>query len=91
MFMSTISDMKSNNLGYSVPSTGLLPLVSEETLFDTEAFLATGNLFLLPCFSGKTRSAEQLWHVYENERGGKKTVSMLIICYIKGLSSSASC
>lgn len=46
--------------------------------------------FLLPCFSGKTRSAEQLWHVYENERE-KKTVSMLIICYVKGLNSSASC
>lgn len=47
-------------------------------------------LFLLPCICGKTRPADQLQHVHENEKKNKP-VSMLIICYIKGISRSASC
>lgn len=73
LFTSTCPTWKSNNLGYNVPSTAPSFDLGRNPLSYRGLFGHRESVFLLPWFSGKTRSAEQLWHVYENERKKKKT------------------
>lgn len=71
LFTVSMPDMKTAiTLGYSVPRTAPPPfdLGRNPLSLIPKALLATGSLFLLLCFSGKTRSADQLQHAHENER-----------------------